>query len=261
MARRRKSTAPEQILPDGLDELRQHLGLKDIMRLIEVTARWVDPQTFELLPVWAPEHARKNQLYNANWTVARENRNRRTGVSSLKIEGNTQANKALTEALDLHVRANWSCCHIWRVDDPSNQAHNAVVQDHRFFSCVANMVLLPTPLKAFTDAMPDVKAMLRICAMNTFDWTCDHESVASSAKEVRGWRTWDAYPSSWPRRMGEKLPLGVVPINDRIRRNAERRIARIRDELKTAGSQYPRKEVRAALHYWGVDIVRWASGA
>lgn len=41
-----------------------------------------------------------------------------------------------------------------------------MVQDHQFYSCVANMVLLPAPLKAFTDAMPEVKAMLRVCSRN-----------------------------------------------------------------------------------------------
>lgn len=242
------------MLPDGLDELRLHLDLKTIMELIEKTARWADPETFRLLPVWAPQHARKNQLYNANWTVMRENRNQRSGVSTLKIEGNTQANKALTEALDLHVRDNWSCCHLWGVDDPTYQSHNAVVQDHRFFSCVANMVLLPTPLKAFTDAMPDVKAMLRVCAKNTYGWTCDHESVATSLEQVRAWDVWDVYPASWPRTPGEKLPLGVVPINDRIRNNAKRRKARIGRDLEAAGRHYPREEVRAALKYWSIDL-------
>ena len=71
-----------------------------------------------------------------------------------KQEGNLGANKALTHALGLRSddRPNWSCCHIWGVDDARYQSVNLVVQDHRFFSCVGNMVLLPTPLKAFDAA-------------------------------------------------------------------------------------------------------------
>lgn len=37
------------------------------------------------------------------------------------------------------------------MDDASFQFSNVVVMDRRLFSCVGNMVLLPTPLKAFTD--------------------------------------------------------------------------------------------------------------
>jgi hypothetical protein len=48
-----------------------------------------------------------------------------------------------------------------------------------FFSCVGNMVLLPTPLKAFTDTMPEIKSMLRICARNLYGWQCDHESMSA----------------------------------------------------------------------------------
>lgn len=139
-----KEKTDQDLLPDGLEALRQELSLADVMGLIERTARWVDPKTFEYLPVWYPEHARRGLFYKANWCEPQMNRNRQTGVSIHKSEGNTHANKALTLALGLRAgeRPNWSCCHIWGVDDASYQVSNAVVQDRRFFSCVANMVLL-----------------------------------------------------------------------------------------------------------------------
>lgn len=144
-------------LPDGLTALQQELSLAQIMTMIERTARWVDRETFALLPVWFPEYARGALRYRDNWsspqTVARH------GASEHRRETNEAANLALTMALGLRTtnRTNWSCCHIWSVDDPSFQAGNAVAKDHRFYSCVANMVLLPTPLKTFTDSMPLVK--------------------------------------------------------------------------------------------------------
>ncbi|MEQ1819403.1 MAG: hypothetical protein ABL871_12410 [Terricaulis sp.] len=236
-------------LADGLDELRKHLDLKTIMSLIESTARWVDPATFKLLPIWYPEYARRAQLYNANWTVARMLK-----ASTLKFEGNTQANKALTQALGLRSRSNWTCCHIWGVDDPTYQRSNDVVQDHRFFSCVANMVLLPMPLKAFTDAMPDVKAMLRICARNTYGWHCDHESVAEAVDLIDRWNEWDAYPQSWPRAPGKGAPKGVRPLNAKIKANSKRRLQAIGHDLVHAGPYYPREAVRASLEYWGVAV-------
>lgn len=243
-----------QSLPNGLEVLREHLDLKTIMRLIERTARWADIETFRFLPIWAPEYARRVQLYNANWTVPRANTNRRSGARTLKLEGNTEANKALTEALDLRAREHWSCCHIWGVDDQSYQKHNAIVQNHRYFSCIANMVFLPSPLKAFTDAMPEVKAMLRLCARNYYGWVCDHESAEAARAQIDAWEDWDVYPASWPHSAGVSAPLGVVAFNDRIRRNAERRLARIRKDIESAGPHYPRDEVRSALAYWGVTL-------
>jgi hypothetical protein len=246
----------KRVLPDGLEALGEVLGLGEIMRLIERTARWVSRETFELLPVWFPEHARRGQFYNANWSVPRMNTSRLTGASALKHEGNIHANEALTRALGLRKRdrPNWSCCHIWGVDDAFFQERNEVVQDPRFYSCVANMVLLPTPLKAFTDTMPEVKIMLRICARNLYGRGCEHESLAAAVAAVDAWTDWVVYPGTWPRNPGEAPPPGVMPINDAIRADATKRLERIRYDLAHAGQHYPRDAVRAALTHWGVIV-------
>lgn len=154
---------------DGLETLRGVMSLREIVSLIERTARWVAPETFKLLPVWFPEYARRNLFYKNNWSEPRMNKSRATAQSVHKSEGNVHANNALTLALGLmkKQRPNWSCCHIWGIDDVRFQLSNVVVMDRRFFSCIGNMVLLPTPLKAFTDAMPEVKAMLRISGRPT----------------------------------------------------------------------------------------------
>jgi len=44
---------------DGLEISRAEFDLGEVARLIERTAIWVSPETFELLPVWFPEHARR----------------------------------------------------------------------------------------------------------------------------------------------------------------------------------------------------------
>ena len=238
---------------DGLDALRVELSLHEIMRLIERTARWVDPETFRLLPVWYPEHSRRGLFYKANWTEPQLNRNRETGVSVHKHEGNLYANRALTRALGLRSddRPNWSCCHIWSVDDARYASTNLIVQDPRYYSCVANMVLLPTPLKAFTDVMPEVKAMLRRCAYHLYGWRCGHNSVATVDLEAAGQDA--AYPASWPDGQRQAPPPGVVAINATIRRDAARRMARIHHDLEHAGPFYPREQVRAVLDYWAID--------
>lgn len=242
-------------LSDGLEALRAVLSVAEIMRLIEHTARWVDPATFRLLPVWFPEFARRSPIYKANWTVRQPNTNRQTGVTVDKVEANVYAGKALTMALGLRSgdRPNWTCCHIWGVDDPLFQQANAVVQNPSYYSCVANMVLLPTPLKAFTDAMPEVKAMLRICARNLYGWSCDAEGLDATITAIDAWGDWTAYPASWPRHAGEPLPLGVMPLNDAIRADAATRLARIRHDLVHAGEHYPRESVCAVLTRWNID--------
>lgn len=250
------ATESTDSLPDGLQALRAQLSLAEVMRLIERTARWVHPDTFTYLPVWYPEHARGGLFYKANWTKAQMNQNRRTGVTNHKSEGNVHANKALTLALGLRAaeRPNWSCCHIWGVDDDRYQAANAVVQDRRFFSCVANMVLLPTPLKAFTDVMIEVKMMLRVCVLHLHGFKCDHEAVANTMRDVAEWSKWDAYPESWPKPGHASLPAGTHAFSHRIKEAADRRMASIRSDLKNAGPFYPREEVRAVLDYWRIRL-------
>jgi hypothetical protein len=242
--------------PDGLDALRSVMSLREIMSLIERTARWVSPETFKLLPIWFPEYARRGLFYKSNWAEPQMNKSRATGHTAHKSEGNIHANQALTLALGLRKknRPNWSCCHIWGIDDASYQLSNDVVQDHCFFSCVGNMVLLPTPLKAFTDTVADVKAMLRICANDLYGWRCDHESLLATVTALDQWNEWDAYPASWPKKMHEKLPMGIVPLSPSIEASARKRLDAMRRDLKNAGTYYPRERVGAALAYWNVKL-------
>lgn len=243
-----------RVANDGLDALRAELSVAEIMRLIERTARWVDPDTFKLLPVWYPEHRRRGLFYKTNWSEPQLNKNRETGLSVHKHEGNLYANKALTQALGLRSddRPNWSCCHIWGIDDARYASTNLIVQDARFYSCIANMVLLPTPLKAFTDVMPDVKAMLRTCAFHLYGWKCEHAAVASIDVEAAG--NEDCYPASWPNEARSIAPPGIVQLTPAIRRDATRRLDRIRRDLEHAGPFYPREQVRTVADHWNIFV-------
>lgn len=245
-----------QQVPDGLDALRAVIEPKAVISLIERTARWVAPGTFRLLPLWFPEHARGELFYKSNWSEPQLNKNRKREAPIHKFEGNVHANEALTLALGLRKkqRPNWSCCHVWGLDDPTFQQSNHVVCDRRFFSCVANMVLLPTPLKAFTDAMPEIKTMLRICARNLYDWECEHECLDGLRENLGQWADWNSYPESWPRVRNERLPLGTMPLTATIEKAAAKRKQEIRRDLQFAGPYYPREGVRAALDYWKINI-------
>ncbi len=243
-------------ISDGLEALRKVISTRDITTFIERTALWVSPETFKLLPLWYPEHARRSPFYKKNWSEPQLNKNRTTNISVHKSEGNVNANEALTLALGLKKKLwpNWSCCHIWGADDASYQLSNVVVMDRRFYSCVGNMVLLPTPLKAFTDTMPEVKAMLRICARNLYGWQCDHDNLLATNTALDGWTDWEAYPQSWPRSPNEKRPMGIIELSPTIRASANKRLADIRHDLEHAGPFYPRQEVRDAMAYWRIAL-------
>lgn len=97
--------------------------------------------------------------------------------------------------------------------------------------------------------------MIRICARALYEWHCDHESLVETVVVIDRWGDWDAYPASWPRTLGDaKLPPGVVPLNDNIRSDADRRLARIRQDLERAGPHYPRDRVREAMAYWKIEV-------
>ena len=86
-------------IPDGNEALRDDIPA--VVELIERTARWVNPETFQRLPVWAPHTARGRPLYDAGWTRRYTNTRKATGVTAEKFEGNVAALQALVAALDL----------------------------------------------------------------------------------------------------------------------------------------------------------------
>jgi hypothetical protein len=243
-------------VPDGNEALRGDLPA--IVELIERTARWVHPDTFRALPVWAPHTARGRPLYDASWSRRYTNTRAATGITAEKFEGNVAALNALVAALDVASPKpkNWTVCHIWGYDDPSFAQRSSVVQDLRYFSCVANMVWLPTSLKGFTDTLPEIKAMLRVCAFHLYGWACEHESVASQADQVRsGWIP-DGYPTSWPSpERADILPPGTAPFTAQVQREIDRRKRKIRSDLCNAAYlHYPRAEVEGVLQFWKIDL-------
>jgi len=237
-------------IPDGLAEIEDQRDL--VIDLIAKTARWVHPEIFHVLPVWRPEMARGQQLYNAAWTRIATNKD------APKKEGNVSASKALKEALGMKTSykpQNWTTCHIWGYDDPRFAKSGGVVRDPRFFSCVGNMVLLPTPLKGFTDAVPEVKHILRHCAYRLYGWACEHEDVAEEAEQVRTQPLPDYYPACWPGSDRDVLPPGTAPASPHAQDSAEKAKARIRDALANdALLHYPRDQVRDVLAFWNIEL-------
>jgi hypothetical protein len=248
------------MLPDGLDLFITACAETGVsfMPLIEKTCKWVDPRTFELLPVWFPDSHRGARLYDARYEERCINTNF-GGETSQKSEANIQAGKAIHQAMGIRRSYNWTVCHIWRVDDPTFQRPNIIVRDPRYYSCIGNMVLLPTPLKALTDSVLEIKYMLRVCAYNLYGWVPSVSDDSDMSKMI-GWIKSGSvppdYPQGWPATKGDgKMPLGVMPFCLRIANAIRSRKQDIKRKLESSLlPNYPRDSVRGVLKFWEIEL-------
>ena len=236
-------------IQDGLAEIEHELPL--IMRVIARTARWVHPDTFHALPIWCPDTARGQPRYDASWENQLVSQK---GI--LKVEENIRAASALVEALGVKAKPkNWTVCHIWGYDDENFAGRSNIVQDPCYYSCIGNMVWLPTPLKGFTDAVPRIKEYLRVCAFHLYDWACEHHDVRAAAEKVRAGYIPDGYPEEWPTGKRRILPRGTAPYSDRARHSIDRRKSKIKQQLSSNTLPlYPRESVLKVLAHWKVSL-------
>jgi hypothetical protein len=248
--------AGTNVIPDGNDEIATEIPL--IVELVARTARWVHPDTFKALPVWCPWAARGRPLYEKTWQHRSTNTKRDTRATSEKVEANVSAGNALRAALGVASPKpkNWTVCHIWGYDDKAFVSQASIVRNPRYYSCVGNMVWLPTPLKGFTDSLSEIKVMLRTCAFYLYRWACEDESVKEQADSIRGGVMPRGYPEVWPsaNRPG-LLPPGTAAFTAAIKDKIRKRRAKIRAMLADGSlAHFPREEVRAVLKSWEIDI-------
>lgn len=241
-------------IQDGNEILKPYLPL--IVKIIEETARWADPITFKKMPIWAPYIARKGEIIPKH-----KNRKAKSGGEKTRKETNVAAQAAFLAAIDIAVvkrPKNWTVCHVWGYDDPSFQK-GSLTANPKYYSCVANMVWLPTALKGFTDAVPEIKTMLRVCAYNLYDWVCDDASVLLEAKKIESGYVPDGYPETWPRSRASRsnddhavfFERNVSPFSERIDLAIKRQQDKIELILGDASFPESRKESAAnALDYW-----------
>lgn len=240
---------------DGNDEIAAEMPL--IVEIIARTSRWVHPETFRRLPVWCPWTARGRPLFDKTWQRRYTNTKRSTQQTVEKVEGNIAAGQALVAALGVRNPRprNWTVCHIWGYDDPAFASQGSIVRDPRYFSCVANMIWLPTPLKGFTDALPEIKKMLRTCAYYLYGWVCEHESVTAQSQEIREGIIPDGYPKCWPAPGRQILPPGIASFSPAIEAEIRRRkakFARMLGDMRL--TNFPRDAVRDVLAFWKIEL-------
>jgi hypothetical protein len=118
------------------------------------------------------------------------------------------------------------------------------------------LVWLPTPLKGFTDALPEIKTMLRTSAFHLYGWACEHESVADPARTIRAGAVPEGYPKSWPAPdWPSLLPPGTAPFTEAVAAEIRKRKAGFKSMLAdTSLTHFPREEVRQVLAFWRVSL-------
>jgi hypothetical protein len=248
--------AGRNYIKDGNAEVESDIPL--VLSMIARTAKWVHPDTFRKLPVWSPWAARGKPLYASNWERQYTNTRKSTQQTTDKFEGNGSTARALTAALDVAPPRprNWTVCHLWGYDDPEFKSAESVVKDPHYFTCLANMIWLPTPLKGFTDAVPQVKSILRTCSFYLYGWVCEHETVKAQAQVVSSGVIPEGYPDDWPAPGRLDLrPIGMAPFTPELEARIETRKSEIRWMLNDHSLAYfPRDEVRRVLDFWKIDL-------
>jgi len=117
------------------------------------------------------------------------------------------------------------------------------------------MVWLPTPLKGFTDAVPDIRRMLRTCAFYLYGWACEHPDVAPQADEVRSGEIPDEYPVVWPAPGRNAPPPGIAPFSPRVAAAIIKRKQELRGMLDDISlTHFPSKDVREVLEFWKIKL-------
>ncbi|MFT5005495.1 MAG: hypothetical protein ACI8YI_001108 [Paracoccaceae bacterium] len=230
-------------LGDGLEFFKKNADPETVADLLGSCAIWIDPECYQMLPVWSPYTYRKAPLYKSNWEERQTNR------GEPKFEGNVAASTAQNRYLGISglnrdSRPNWSCCHIWGNDDPTFQNDFAEVNDPRYFTCPANMVLVPSPLKTFTDTIPEVKAALRFAASLLYDFW----------PENRPRPRLDEAGLFLPKVWRQRETISVAIIDDAIQLNLAKRVKKLTELHRHAGPNYPPEKTERVIEYWRAKL-------
>ncbi len=158
-----------------LDACRQ-FGIK-LPELVAACSLWASPEVFGRLldengfGAWYPGVRRAR---DADGEV------RGTIKGGIRLDDNTYANRALKQSLPAGHRGfrNWAVCHVW----PKS------CYDERYHTCIANLILLPSPLASLTDFDSQVQAALQFPSWDLYRW---HPEKATQPARP------EVYPATW----------------------------------------------------------------
>lgn len=126
--------------------------------LLAETAIWASPGVFHLL---------KSDNVHATWYPltrrAYVKRGEKKGqlVGNVRLDDNTYANVAIKRAVGKHGRiCNVHACHVWP----------RTAYDERYYTCIANIVLLPRSIAGLSDNHPSMTKALQYRSFELYGW-------------------------------------------------------------------------------------------
>ena len=157
----------------------------DLVTLVAAASVWANPAVHSSLIAKNPL-----RLWYPRLRRCRKGAGERKGqvIEGVRLDDNTYANFALKDALPLGSRnyINYSVCHIW----PDS------CYDERCHTCIANLVLIPSPLMSLTDFHAEIRDALKYHSWELYQW-CPPGKLAPSkpARYPQSWRQPEAFTS------------------------------------------------------------------
>jgi hypothetical protein len=175
---------------DGNEILEQALeSLEiDLASLIASASIWANPEVFSIL-----KSDNSFGTYYPNTRRYKKGKGEEKGeiINGIRLDDNTYANFAIKKSIGHDREApNFMTCHIW----PDT------CYDHRYHTCIANIVLIPKAISGLSDHDSLTIRCLKYRSFELYGWHPQEENKPTKP---------DNYPEFW------RDPL---PITDSIRR-------------------------------------------
>lgn len=141
---------------DGLVELDQPIARRVLIDLVSKTSYWADKKVFK--------HLRDKNKFGVWYEHVARGRPKGTVRKKTLLDDNTYANYAIKRALAGDHRMfrprSFRVCHIY----------DGKTKDHRYYTCIANLVLLPSAIHSLTDHYKPVMDVLKYRAYEYYRW-------------------------------------------------------------------------------------------
>src|SRR5262245_26844407 len=165
------SLSAEIILREAIEKNNIHLSV-----LIAETALWADPAVHRILIV---ENGTGCFFPNTRRSKLGQGEKRTGVVGSIRLDNNAYANHAIKQSIGLGRSAvGFEACHIW-----PNSCY-----DERYYTVIANLVLIPRALASLSDHSTEVRQVLQYRAFELYTWyPMEHDEPKRP----------DFYPTNW----------------------------------------------------------------
>lgn len=173
-----------------LNKALESLGINLPFLIANVTI-WANPEVFNIL-----KSDNNFGVYYPNTRRYRSTKEEKNQIlDGIRLDDNTYANYAIKKSIGHDQASNFMACHIW----PDT------CYDHRYHTCIANLVLIPKSVSGLSDHDSLTIECLKYRSYELYGWYPKEQSKPDKPKN---------YPENW---------LDPFPITESIRKTIQRR--------------------------------------